>query len=157
MPSMVSVYHIAEYSMKSRNLRTIVPQSTLDDVCAGKDDKESNNKPIFPSAPPRPVFSADKPVFLVSQQSSCLPDLVRQILPRQVDANEREVQHMMHESYRTTMLMSYGTVEWRMATSSTPGGSIPTFITEGSMPGQISADVPHFLKWFHTICNQGTA
>lgn len=32
-----------------------------------------------------------------------------------------------------------GTVEWRMATSSTPGGSIPTFITEGSMPGQISA------------------
>ncbi|KAG1891353.1 hypothetical protein F4604DRAFT_1876468 [Suillus subluteus] len=50
-----------------------------------------------------------------------------------------------------------GTVEWRMATSSTPGGSIPNFITESSMPGQISADVPHFLKWFHTIRNQGTA
>jgi hypothetical protein len=31
------------------------------------------------------------------------------------------------------------TVEWRMATSSTPGGSIPNFITESSMPGQISA------------------
>jgi hypothetical protein len=58
-----------------------VPQSTLDDIRAGKDDKDSNNKPIFPSAPPRPVFSADKPVFLVSQQSSRLPDLARQILP----------------------------------------------------------------------------
>jgi hypothetical protein len=32
-----------------------------------------------------------------------------------------------------------GTIEWRMATSSTPGGSIPNFITESSMPGQISA------------------
>ncbi|KAG2077974.1 hypothetical protein BDR04DRAFT_1226796 [Suillus decipiens] len=50
-----------------------------------------------------------------------------------------------------------GRVEWQMATSSTPGGSIPNFITEGSMPGQISADVPHFLKWFHTIRNKGTA
>ncbi|KAK7693757.1 hypothetical protein QCA50_003329 [Cerrena zonata] len=40
-----------------------------------------------------------------------------------------------------------GTVEWHMATSSTPGGSIPTFVTERSMPGQIAQDVPHFLKW----------
>lgn len=32
-----------------------------------------------------------------------------------------------------------GNVEWQMATSSTPGGSIPNFITENSMPGQISA------------------
>ena len=32
-----------------------------------------------------------------------------------------------------------GKVEWRMATSSTPGGSIPSFVTESSMPGQISA------------------
>ncbi|KAG1756436.1 uncharacterized protein EDB91DRAFT_1092688 [Suillus paluster] len=50
-----------------------------------------------------------------------------------------------------------GIVEWRMATSSTPGGSIPSFIAEGSMPAQISADVPHFLKWFHTIRNEGNA
>lgn len=32
-----------------------------------------------------------------------------------------------------------GRVQWNMATSSTPGGSIPTFIAEGSIPGQISA------------------
>jgi len=44
-----------------------------------------------------------------------------------------------------------GKVEWRMATSSSPGGNIPQFVAESSMPGQISADVPHFLKWFHTV------
>jgi hypothetical protein len=58
-----------------------VAQSTLDDIRAGKDTKEGDSKkPIFPSAPPRPVFSSDRPVFLVSQQSSRLPELARQIL-----------------------------------------------------------------------------
>ena len=32
-----------------------------------------------------------------------------------------------------------GEVEWRMATSANPGGMIPSFITESSMPGQIAA------------------
>ncbi|OJA08716.1 hypothetical protein AZE42_07093 [Rhizopogon vesiculosus] len=49
-----------------------------------------------------------------------------------------------------------GKVEWQMVTSSTPGGSIPSFIAESSMAGQISVDVPHFLKWFHAVHNQGT-
>ncbi|KAF8586551.1 hypothetical protein K439DRAFT_1408716 [Ramaria rubella] len=40
-----------------------------------------------------------------------------------------------------------GIVEWAMATSSTPGGNIPQFIAETSMPGQIYKDVPHFLEW----------
>lgn len=31
-----------------------------------------------------------------------------------------------------------GTVEWRMATSSTPGGSIPQFVAESSMASTIS-------------------
>jgi len=44
-----------------------------------------------------------------------------------------------------------GKVLWQMATSSTPGGNIPRFVAEGSMAGQISADVPHFIKWFHTV------
>ncbi|KAN0077231.1 Protein of unknown function (DUF3074) domain containing protein [Tylopilus felleus] len=48
-----------------------------------------------------------------------------------------------------------GKVEWRMATSSTPGGIIPSFVSESSMPGQIAADVPHFLKWFHTVRGKG--
>jgi len=43
-----------------------------------------------------------------------------------------------------------GNTEWRMATSSTPGGRIPSFIVEGTMASSISADVPHFLRWFQT-------
>lgn len=31
-----------------------------------------------------------------------------------------------------------GNTEWRMATSSTPGGSIPTFIVENSMASKIA-------------------
>ncbi|KAL0946697.1 hypothetical protein HGRIS_012884 [Hohenbuehelia grisea] len=44
-----------------------------------------------------------------------------------------------------------GKVEWRMATSSTPGGSIPTFIVERTMAGKIAEDVPNFLKWLHSL------
>ena len=32
-----------------------------------------------------------------------------------------------------------GTIEWHMATSSTPGGSIPTYFVESSMASQIAA------------------
>jgi len=32
-----------------------------------------------------------------------------------------------------------GRVEWRMVTSSTPGGSIPNFFVENSLPSQIAA------------------
>lgn len=61
-----------------------------------------------------------------------------------------------------------GKVEWRMATSSTPGGRIPQFVVESSMASTISkvggpawlvcegpADIPggqdvtHFLEWLH--------
>ena len=34
-----------------------------------------------------------------------------------------------------------------MATSSTPGGSIPNFLAQSSIPGQVANDVPLFLKW----------
>jgi len=43
-----------------------------------------------------------------------------------------------------------GKVEWRMATSSTPGGNIPKFIAESSMGSTISRDVTHFLHWLHS-------
>ncbi|KAF8163618.1 hypothetical protein B0H34DRAFT_745641 [Crassisporium funariophilum] len=68
-----------------------------------------------------------------------------------------------------------GNTEWRMATSSTPGGSIPNFIVESTMAKKIAAvsffffsnniryqqhlplidiqDVPQFLKWFHSLPN----
>jgi len=38
-------------------------------------------------------------------------------------------------------------VEWLMATASSPEGNIPAWVSERAMPGQISADVPAFLKW----------
>lgn len=59
-----------------------------------------------------------------------------------------------------------GSIEWRMATSSTPGGSIPSFFVEKSMDGKIAEvsnpdyrwtaadsrqDVPHFMKWLHSL------
>jgi len=44
-----------------------------------------------------------------------------------------------------------GNTEWRMATSSSPFGRLPTFIVESTLPKTISADVPHFLRWFQTI------
>ncbi|KAI8989689.1 hypothetical protein BD414DRAFT_313929 [Trametes punicea] len=42
-----------------------------------------------------------------------------------------------------------GRVEWRMATSSTPGGKIPQFVADSSMASTISRDVTHFLEWLH--------
>lgn len=62
-----------------------------------------------------------------------------------------------------------GETEWRMATSSSPGGRIPAFIVNSTMASTISAvsisryqnvvldgnmgyqDVPHFFKWFQTV------
>ncbi|KAL6305309.1 hypothetical protein BKA93DRAFT_222665 [Sparassis latifolia] len=44
-----------------------------------------------------------------------------------------------------------GKVEWKMATSSTPGGNIPSFVAESTMDSTISHDVTHFLHWFHSL------
>ncbi|TFY83441.1 hypothetical protein EWM64_g557 [Hericium alpestre] len=44
-----------------------------------------------------------------------------------------------------------GKVEWRMATSSSPGGKIPSWIVENTMAGTIAADVTHFLDWYKTV------
>jgi len=44
-----------------------------------------------------------------------------------------------------------GKTEWCMATSSSPGGRIPAFLVDSTMASTISADVPHFLKWFQTV------
>jgi hypothetical protein len=38
-------------------------------------------------------------------------------------------------------------VEWLMMTASSPEGSIPSWVSERAMPGQISSDVPAFLNW----------
>lgn len=38
-------------------------------------------------------------------------------------------------------------IQWRMATTSDAGGNIPQWMTNMSLPGKISEDVPSFLKW----------
>ncbi|KAG9056430.1 hypothetical protein FS842_010701 [Serendipita sp. 407] len=40
-----------------------------------------------------------------------------------------------------------GGVNWRMITTSTPGGYIPQFIVEKQMPGKIKEDVAAFMGW----------
>ncbi|OAX40749.1 hypothetical protein K503DRAFT_582661 [Rhizopogon vinicolor AM-OR11-026] len=102
-----------------------VAQSTLDDIRAGKDDKEGDKKPIFPSAPPRPVFSSDKPVFLVSQQSSRLPDLARQILAPSVLARTTRLAHPP-VLQRGNQKLYYGTgisAPWNSSASGGPPGA----------------------------------
>ncbi|KAF5373727.1 hypothetical protein D9758_000720 [Tetrapyrgos nigripes] len=44
-----------------------------------------------------------------------------------------------------------GSIEWQMATSSTPGGDIPSVIVEWTMASKISEDVPHFMNWLHGL------
>lgn len=41
-------------------------------------------------------------------------------------------------SVETLVEFENGNTEWRMATSSTPGGSIPSFIVESTMAGKIA-------------------
>ncbi|KAG1733075.1 uncharacterized protein EDB91DRAFT_1150378 [Suillus paluster] len=102
-----------------------VAQSTLDDIRSGKDDKESDKKPIFPSAPPRPVFSSDKLVFLASQQSSRLPDLARQILPPSVLARTTRLAHPP-VLQRGNQKLYYGagvSAPWNSSSSGAPAGA----------------------------------
>ncbi|KAH9484375.1 hypothetical protein JR316_0003856 [Psilocybe cubensis] len=51
-------------------------------------------------------------------------------------------------SVERVMELEDGTTEWRMATSSTPGGNIPNFLVESTMAKKIASDVPQFIKWF---------
>ncbi|KAK0483826.1 hypothetical protein IW261DRAFT_1465286 [Armillaria novae-zelandiae] len=44
-----------------------------------------------------------------------------------------------------------GNTEWRMATSSTPGGLIPSFLAESTMNSTIAEDVSHFMKWLRSL------
>jgi len=51
-------------------------------------------------------------------------------------------------SVERVMELENGNTEWRMATSSTPGGRIPSFMVESTLPKKIASDVPLFIKWF---------
>ena len=53
----------------------------------------------------------------------------------------------MYESIEFVRDLGDDGIEWLMATVSSPEGSIPTWITEKALPGQIAGDVPAFLAW----------
>ncbi|KAG9312596.1 hypothetical protein JVU11DRAFT_6993 [Chiua virens] len=70
-----------------------IAHGVLEEIRSGKDDKDADKRPMLPPAPPRPVFSNDKPVFLSSQQSSRLPELSRQVLPGPVLSRTTRLTH----------------------------------------------------------------
>jgi len=55
--------------------------------------------------------------------------------------------HGMYVSVERVTELEDGGVEWIMTTCSTPGGSIPQFVTERALPGQIAHDVPSLISW----------
>ena len=56
----------------------------------------------------------------------------------------------MYESIEYVRDLGPDGVEWLMTTASSPEGGIPCWVSERAIPGQISADVPSFLKWIET-------
>lgn len=46
-------------------------------------------------------------------------------------------------------------IEWTMATSSDPGGSIPRTVSDLALPSKISEDVPSFTKWLEKNSTKG--
>ncbi|KAF8635509.1 hypothetical protein AX17_003899 [Amanita inopinata Kibby_2008] len=86
---------------------------------------------------PRTGLIVSVPVDLVSQE-----DLAK--------LEEKGVKGR-YVSVERLMELENGSTEWRMATSSNPGGLIPSFVAESTMPGAIVQDVPHFFKWFHSL------
>jgi len=41
-----------------------------------------------------------------------------------------------------------GSVEWRVATTTTVGGFVPDWVTSKAVPAAIAEDVQQFLAWF---------
>ncbi|KAF9053023.1 hypothetical protein BJ165DRAFT_1523761 [Panaeolus papilionaceus] len=63
---------------------------------------------------------------------------------------EQKAIHGRYVSVERVMELDNGNLEWKMATSGSPGGSIPSFIVESTMAKKVAGDVPAFLKWFHS-------
>jgi hypothetical protein len=85
----------------------------------------------FPSLP----FSLWQPNFFARWIISLPVDLSSD--PELAQLEEKGVRGR-YVSVERLLELPDGKVEWRMATSSTPGGNIPTFVAERSMPSKIS-------------------
>ncbi|KAI9466168.1 hypothetical protein BJY52DRAFT_329974 [Lactarius psammicola] len=123
--------------------------------------KISTTQEIWSSYYEFPSFGVSPRVFTVLQVTHYEPSSPRAGLfvsipvdltsePELAKLEERGVKGRYVSVESLTELPS-GKTEWRMATSSSPGGRIPALLVENTMASTISADVPHFLKWFQTV------
>ncbi|KAG6829638.1 hypothetical protein H0H92_003971 [Tricholoma furcatifolium] len=70
---------------------------------------------------------------------------------KKLKALEPEGVRGRYVSVETITELDNGSTEWRMATSSTPGGIIPSFVVESTMDSKIADDVPHFMDWLRKL------
>lgn len=90
-----------------------------------------------------PSIIVSLPVDLSGPEQKHLADL-----EEQGDVKGRYV------SVERILEMDDGKVEWRMATASTPGGSIPKFLTEHSMPKSVAAVSTYTNKYIVQVIDQ---
>ncbi|CAG88092.1 DEHA2E12540p [Debaryomyces hansenii CBS767] len=68
---------------------------------------------------------------------------------------QSESSRMVNARYTSVEKIFYGNstddLEWKMATCSTPGGSIPGWLSKLSINSAIAKDVPSFLNWSDSI------
>ncbi|KAL4077633.1 hypothetical protein J3A83DRAFT_1639150 [Scleroderma citrinum] len=125
--------------------------STLEDIKAGKDVDE--RKSALPPAPPRAVFSSDRPVYLASQQGSRIPELARQVLPGAVLARTTRLTHPP-VLQRGPQKLIYGpgiNAPWNSsqtgASGQAPKGGDETMATGRDAPSLTLPDAQMFATW----------
>ncbi|KAL4063980.1 hypothetical protein V8B97DRAFT_2082159 [Scleroderma yunnanense] len=125
--------------------------STLEDIKAGKDVDEK--KSALPPAPPRAVFSSDRPVYLASQQGSRIPELARQVLPGAVLARTTRLTHPP-VLQRGPQKLIYGpgiNAPWNSsqtgASGQAPKGGDETMATGRDAPSLTLPDAQMFATW----------
>ncbi|KAF9238395.1 hypothetical protein BU15DRAFT_47719 [Melanogaster broomeanus] len=133
-----------------------IAHTTLDDIRAGKDvEKDSEKRALLPPAPPRPVFSNEKPVFLASHYSSRLPELARQVLPGSVLSRTSRLTHppVMQQGSQKLYYGPGVPAPWNSSltgASGTPGirgGEDPSVVNGREAPSFILPDAQMFATW----------
>lgn len=119
--TVVQVIHLSEEKPRTGYVPLIVPNRTI----------------LIPTVPPRLIVSLS--VDLTSKGDEELRLL------------EEKGTKGRYVSVERVMELEDGSTEWRMATSSTPGGSIPSFLVESTMAKKI-ASVRNGFCFYDFIC-----
>ena len=99
-----------------------------------------------------PIAIANREFLTAIHTRETIPEEEFFVISRPVihdDAAERSdfVRGQYESIERVRFLKNSTEVEWITATSSNPGGSVPNFVVERTMPSKISEDVPSYLKF----------